>query len=296
MAREARRLANDHPPPIDPAAPPPYTFNAAPVLIAIDVESYERNPRQITEIGISTLDTLDLTDIPPSIFASPWRSHIRSRHIRIAEHAHLHNTEFVVGDAGGFRFAPSGETGDSEFVYLADAPALIASCFREPFSAPPNHVQRRPEGMGPDEKRTIVLVGHDFSNDMRYLETVGYNVRNLSNLHKGHSVLDTQALFRMMKGEKDPRGLGRILEEIDVLPWGLHNAGNDARYTLEALLGIVVVNAQAREVKCAATGEGKEDENGVEGVEGGVAGLTVGGVTEGKGKGKERDDERGVPL
>lgn len=150
------------------------------------------------------------------------------------------NGDFVAGNAADFRF------GESEFIHLADAPTVLATCFRFPFSAPEDHAQRVLEGTNEEDKRAIVLVGHDFSNDIRYMRNLGYDVTNLSSLSKHAPILDTQGMYRVMKGDKDPAKLAKLLEEIDVMPWGLHNAGNDARYTMEALIGIVVDKAVNR--------------------------------------------------
>lgn len=249
QARGVAREANAHPPPIDPSQPPPYPVDDAPVLISIDVESYERDPRKITEVGISTLDTLDLVGVAPNAFGSAWREKIRSRHFRIIENSHLENSEFVRGAAADFRF------GKSEFIRLHEAPEIVATCFRTPFSAPEGHVSHESNGEdAAKEKRKIVLVGHDFANDIRYMRNLGYDVKNLSNLSRQSPILDTQALYRSITGDKDPSKLSKILEDVDIAPFGLHNAGNDARYTMEALLGIVVKRASERIVKPASTG------------------------------------------
>lgn len=240
VARDARREAAAHPPSIDPSQLPLYPFASNVVLIAVDVESYERDSKKITEIGVSTLDTLDLVGIAPELYGSGWRDKIRSRHFRIKEHAHLMNGDFVAGNAGDFRF------GESEFIDLDEAPMVLATCFRFPFSATKDDQQRIPEGTSAEDKRTIVLVGHDFGNDIQYMRNLGYDVTNLSNLSKHAPILDTQGMYRVMKGDKDPAKLAKLLEEIDVIPWGLHNAGNDARYTMEASIGIVVDKASQR--------------------------------------------------
>ena len=221
----------------------------APVLIAIDVESNERSSNQITEIGISTVDTRELAGIAPDAHGSAWRDKIRSRHFRIKEYAHVQNTEFVRGNPSDFRF------GTSEFVSLGDAPAAIATCFRAPFSGPVHPQDSTTDDQTDGGLRKIVLVGHDFSNDIRYMRNLGYDVKNLSNLSKHSPILDTQGLYRMMTKAKDSPGLNSILYDLDIVGWSLHNAGNDARYTMEALLGIVVKRASEREVNTGA-GEG----------------------------------------
>lgn len=141
------------------------------------------------------------------------------------------------GCAGDFKF------GESEFVSLEEAPKVIATCFRPPFSGTKEY----------DESvtRKIVLVGHDFSNDIRYLERLGYAVQNLSSLHPTHPVIDTQALYRAHTRNRDPESLGNVLAGMEITPWSLHNAGNDAAYTMQAMLAIAVKSAGERDSRPA---------------------------------------------
>lgn len=108
--------------------PVPHPFDNKVVFVCIDVESYERDHRQITEIGVSTLDTRDLIEIAPGQDGKNWMTQIRSRHFRITERAHLINTDFVKGSPDRFEF------GTSEWVSVQDAPRLVDSCFQQPFS------------------------------------------------------------------------------------------------------------------------------------------------------------------
>lgn len=142
----------------------------------------------------------------------------------------------MVDHAGNFKF------GNSEWLKLEDAPAKVASLFRPPTAS--------------GTRRTLVLVGHDVNQDIRFLLRMGYDVSNLGTLHKGSPKIDTQNLYRAVQQEKDHSKratltasvrLSRILEEYDITPWGLHNAGNDAVYTLQAMLAMAVESAKARE-------------------------------------------------
>ncbi|OCK75742.1 hypothetical protein K432DRAFT_408757 [Lepidopterella palustris CBS 459.81] len=218
-------------PPINPDTPPPYPFDSSVVFISVDIEAYERSPRLITEVGISTLDVRDLISMAPGPNGSNWLAQIRTRHFRIREHSHLNNFEFVLGCADKFEF------GTSEFISLCDAPAAIASCFKPPYSKP------IPDLAGGDEKRNIILLGHDTNQDINYLQQLGYNPLNMSNLVE---VLDTATMYRAWKRELNARSLGGILYEFDIPGWNLHNAGNDAHYTVQAMLAIVVCEACMR--------------------------------------------------
>jgi hypothetical protein len=54
-------------------------------------------------------------------------------------------------------------------------------------------------------------------------------------------------MWQALKRELSPRNLGNILAEIDIAGWNLHNAGNDAVYTLQAMIGISVKQLHERE-------------------------------------------------
>lgn len=82
----------------------PYSHGADAVFICVDVEAYERNSYQITEIGIATLDTRDLKFLSPGRGGVNWREMIRARHFRIKEHKHLINKDFVHGCPDRFEF------------------------------------------------------------------------------------------------------------------------------------------------------------------------------------------------
>jgi hypothetical protein len=88
----------------DPDVLAPYDQERSVVFICVDVEAYERNLSQITEIGIATLDTDDLKTVVPGKGGDNWLSLIRVRHFRISEYKHLKNSEFIDGCADRFEF------------------------------------------------------------------------------------------------------------------------------------------------------------------------------------------------
>ncbi|TVY47590.1 Uncharacterized protein LOCC1_G002330 [Lachnellula occidentalis] len=202
----------------------PFPQEGRVVFVCVDIEAYERNNNLITEIGIATLDTDDLAGVVPGEGGANWMKLIRARHFRITEHKHLNNTEFVSGCADRF------EHGTSEFISLKDAPRIVASCFKHPFSKPGDDTEA-------EEKRSIILVGHDLNQDINYLKKLGYDVYNLSNLLE---CVDTANMWKYMTRHNNPRKLAMILAELRLIGWNLHNAGNDAVYTLWAMLGISV--------------------------------------------------------
>ncbi|KAI9645802.1 hypothetical protein NHQ30_005236 [Ciborinia camelliae] len=206
----------------DPEQPTKFIMEDAVVFVCIDVEAYELNNNIVTEIGIATLDVLDIANMEPGILGENWRKAIRARHFRIKEHMHLNNTKHVQGCADKFEF------GKSEIIFRDDAPHVVGTCFKYPFSSP------SPSAELADKKRNIILVGHDVDADIRFLRQIGYEINNLQ-LHEG---CDTTLMWRALKREVNPRSLAAILAEIGIAGWSLHNAGNDAVYTLQAMLGI----------------------------------------------------------
>ena len=196
----------------------PYPFDLSVVFICVDVEAYESNHSLITEIGISTLDTYDLVGIPPGYKGSSWMKKIRARHFRILENSGQTNGQYVSGCPDRFQF------GQSEWISVVEAASTVASCFKHPFSAPllPT-IKDTTEGvqMYEPDKRNIVLVGHDVSADINYLRRVGYNVKNLSNLHE---ILDTADLYRAAKNETQIASLATLLDDLGIDAWFLHNA------------------------------------------------------------------------
>ncbi|TVY54585.1 Uncharacterized protein LSUE1_G009553, partial [Lachnellula suecica] len=201
----------------------PYPREGRVVFVCVDVEAYERNNNLITEIGIATLDTDDLEGVVPGEGGANWMKLIRARHFRINEHKHLNNTEFVHGCADRFEY------GESEFISLKDAPRVVASCFKHPFS------KIGGDDTEPEQKRSIILVGHDLGMDINYLKKLGYDVYNLSNLLE---CVDSANMWKYMTRDNNPRKLAMILAELRLIGWNLHNAGNDAVYTLWAIIGI----------------------------------------------------------
>ena len=238
-------------PKLVPTDPAPYPFHDNVIFICVDVEAYEWNQRQITEIGISTLDTSDLVNTPPGEGGVEWMKKIRARHFRIKEYAHLKNSVHVSGCPDQFL----GRFGTSEWISSFNVPQVVASCFRHPFSAPgqytPFPADNRPIGRyGYDQqllsqylqprndshqKRNLILVGHDIKSDIQYLRTIGYDVTTQPNLVEA---IDTTHLFKAMKHGHNTSSLGAVLLELGLTGWHLHNAGNDAGYTMEALIGL----------------------------------------------------------
>ncbi|EEH04148.1 QDE-2-interacting protein [Histoplasma capsulatum G186AR] len=274
--------------PLDVSKPAPFRFASEPIFVCVDVEANEKIHHQITEIGISTLDTLDLVGIPPGECGRNWTTKIRSRHFRISEYANVVNKEYVSGCPDNFEF------GESEWISISEAADVVDGCFQAPYSAntprPPKDItdaegsdtdgngegipgsvlqppflETEPCGDSepiPEHKtrpRNLIFVGHNTDTDLGYLGKLGCKAftkpptitsptSSSSNNKKEASepaeapnfidTLDTSVLFRVLKRETEATSLGKILVDLGITGWNLHNGGNDARYTMEAMIGI----------------------------------------------------------
>lgn len=372
--------------PFDLHRPAPFPFAGEPIFICVDVESNERYHDQITEIGVSTLDTLDLVGVPPGEGGCEWMAKIRSRHFRISERSYIVNRNYVSGCPDKFEF------GKSEWVSIQQAANAVDSCFHPPYSADfdfrdtgilPVHsseavdvkndaLERVKEAKSqstptvfcnddqkaeqevnittgekklskdlqhdissaafgeaerdveinsvsgvdgssngglttasadvlpgissqsvmPEEpttsvgegdlrksipefkkrSRNLIFLGHDTSVDMRYLCKLGCTIfgpANKSLTQPGTAEtkpglrpyflesLDTSILFRVLKRESQPTSLGNVLLDLGLTGWHLHNAGNDARYTMEAMIRITLKSRLQFDVPDDRAAEGR---------------------------------------
>ncbi|KAF2031668.1 hypothetical protein EK21DRAFT_99605 [Setomelanomma holmii] len=235
---------------IDASLPAPFPQDQSVVFVCVDVESYERAHDKITEVGIATLDTSDIISVAPGTDGEAWRKHIKARHFRIKENCHLVNHEHVAGHPDGFEF------GESTFVSLKEAPMHVAACFQPPFgmhtsNTPATEVTAILANMEVDkngnlmtmEKRNIVFLGHDALSDVRYLQQLGYDPLRAENIIEA---MDTATMYQAWQREMQAPSLGRILYHFDIVGWKLHNAGNDAIYTVQAMLALCVREATMR--------------------------------------------------
>ncbi|GES58576.1 hypothetical protein ATEIFO6365_0004072700 [Aspergillus terreus] len=223
--------------PLDVTKPVPYPFWKKPVFVCVDVEANERRHSQVTEVGISMLDTKDLVDVAPGEQASQWRKHIWSRHLRVSEHRHVVNRIYLAGCPERFDF------GESEFVYERDLGAAVLAAFQ------PRTVHETGSPVGTDEPRHLVLVGHNIAMDMQYLREMGVHIDQKPAGTAGFiDVVDTADFFRMLRREETHRSLAKVLHELEMTGWNLHNAGNDARYTLEVMVRLVLEHREMEDV------------------------------------------------
>jgi hypothetical protein len=226
--------------------------------------------------------------MPPGEGGENWIEHIRSRHFRIQGREHLVNKDFCPGNASNFRF------GTTEWVKLDAAAEAVDQCFKYPFSAQfkyreENGTQRSgfpvlpsgPDGqMGP-KKRNVIITGHDIRNELEYLKILGSQAFNPAvSAYSGAAMeinahgpdrnetlstvieaLDTGVLYRVLVKETQTQSLGKMMHGLGRRALHLHNAGNDARYTLEALIALLI---KARAPEDEATLNEKTKTNNVQ--------------------------------
>ena len=207
------------------------------VFVAVDCEAYERDQHRVTEVGIAALDTRDLHGLPPGKDATAWGNKIKARHFRVQEHSHLTNTDFVQGCPDRFEF------GETQWISLRNAARVVGACICSAAGAPdPAEPSSAADGGDDDDDmyqtgRNIVLVGQAVDNDIAYLEALGYVPRRVQRFIEG---LDLGIIDREVKGLQQSRNLASILYDVNIVAWNLHNAGNDAVYTLQAMLALAL--------------------------------------------------------
>ncbi|KAH8880737.1 hypothetical protein GQ53DRAFT_669307 [Thozetella sp. PMI_491] len=205
------------PKPLDLKSPMVHKAENSMVFIAIDIEAYEFDQNCITEVGVVTLDTEDIRDIAPGEGGKNWFPHIKARHLRIQENSWAVNRKFLKGCPNRFDFGPS------EFVRKAHVPGILQEVI---------------EARGADgQLRTTALVFHDGSQDVAYLEKLNFNIEAYPNVLE---IVDTRNMHQHMVRGASPTKLESVLSFLEIPCQNLHNAGNDAAYTMLAMIGLAV--------------------------------------------------------
>ena len=92
------------------------------------------------------------------------------------------------------------------------------------------------------DRRPVILVGHDVQHDIVHLSKVGIDVDKMWNILE---IVDNQGLQQFMRKMMNGQKLERILAEFELPYSHLHNAGNDAVYTLQSLVVLAIRQRQA---------------------------------------------------
>lgn len=187
------------------------------IFIAVDTEGTKAN---LTELGISTLDTRDIKNISPGPSALEWVKHIKTRH---------------------FRF----KTGKRQ-------PCLFGAFHRVPLSAMQPYLKL--------QDRPYILIGHALRNDIEKLShLLGHELRNESNIVAIVDTYDLarqcrttlpgrlsnlwRYLVSTSPGDVEAADVIRLFSPKthlvgldDESNHAFHNAGNDSFYNMHVLL------------------------------------------------------------
>lgn len=117
----------------------------------------------------------------------------------------------------------------SEFIKQADIPSILEQLVDKATLVDPVDGTAKP--------RPVVLVFHECSGDISFLKTLGYSIYNAENVLE---IADTREMHQFVARSDDSRALGAVLNYLDIPSQHLHNAGNDAVYTLRAMIGLAV--------------------------------------------------------
>ncbi|KAM3526217.1 hypothetical protein NHJ13051_003575 [Beauveria bassiana] len=190
------------------------------VFFCVDVEALETAPGIISEIGIAVLDMQRVQDESPGNRGRDWWPMIEAHHLRIKEYAGLVNYRYVQGCPDHFQF------GESTFPSRSEAREAIRAILR-PYL---------------DQKRRIIIAGHDVRQDVNYLGHIGFDLKHET---KCAGTVDSQVLYQVWQKTDTSRSLSTVLDELGFEYSYLHNAGNDAVQTLRAVIGVTFAETEA---------------------------------------------------
>lgn len=120
-------------------------------------------------------------------------------HIIVTDHIHLKNGRFVADNRDKFNF------GHSRFLPLKSALDHVLAVLTTPNSC---------------------LIGHNINADIKFLKSVSFKKLDMP-------IFDTQIIYKQAILSEQILGLVRVLDAMEIPYSNLHNAGNDAYYTLE---------------------------------------------------------------
>ncbi|KAF8076494.1 hypothetical protein FPV67DRAFT_1618269 [Lyophyllum atratum] len=183
------------------------------VWCALDFEAWELDHTVITEFGWSLFGWRDGEEVQ------------ESGHLIIDEHQKYRNSKYVPEHRYDYGF------GESEIIKKAAFKTRVCDFI----------TQLAQYG-------AVFLVFHDNNQDIKYLRSpsIGAPLDGLSYTlpdampDDGLFVVDTSDLFAALEGAgtADRRALGRVCNLIQIPTKNLHNAGNDAYYTLKAMMSM----------------------------------------------------------
>ncbi|KAI0429698.1 hypothetical protein F5Y09DRAFT_356807 [Xylaria sp. FL1042] len=196
--------------------PAPFKARDTVRFICVDIEAYEKDTRAVTEIGLAVLDTEDLINICPGERGESWFSLVQAYHFRIQERSYMVNSKYVQGCPESFNF------GESEMVSINNIKNVVGKIIGDEKS---------------EDQRPVIIVGHEIEQDLKYLTRIGYNPWSSPLIV---DEIDTKNMFQRIKRSPDGRSLAIICTELGIPGNNYHNAGNDAVYTLRAMIAMAI--------------------------------------------------------
>lgn len=100
--------------------------------------------------------------------------------------------------------------------------------------------------------RKVIIVGHDVKQDIELLKPLDFNVYDMPNLKE---VVDNQQLHQHRSQINNGAGLSAVLNSLNISYNYLHNAGNDAVYTLQSLIRLAIIKRHESLAKSKLKGQ-----------------------------------------
>ncbi|KAK9899812.1 hypothetical protein P389DRAFT_4266 [Cystobasidium minutum MCA 4210] len=214
-------------------------------MLAVDVESWDVDHDYIIELGLAYCSWQKGNAVPPRV---------KTEHIIIEEHRDKRNGVYSPDAKDRFAFGKSRTL--TEFQSQVYLRILI---------------KKLSQGLN-DASQPLIFLFHNAASERNYFQLMNIDVLdnvperiplNLlrptpsdfrNNKWSGYVVLDTQRLWKSFligkEGEKDaPMALGPICKSLGITTKYLHNAGNDALYTLKVFMKLAESESQARQTQ-----------------------------------------------
>lgn len=166
------------------------------VLISLYIEAWEEDNEYVLEIGMSIYDPRNQTGAVVPTF--------KNIHIIVEENEHLHNGQFVPDRRNKFMGVNSMRMLKQEIVYFIEG---ILCYYHE------------------STDLNICFVGHSVYADINWLDQLGVKL-------PAYLEVDTHTIFQYSKMKKRPTNLSTALLTVEIPHGYLHNAGNDAYFSL----------------------------------------------------------------
>ncbi|GJJ72437.1 hypothetical protein EMPS_04794 [Entomortierella parvispora] len=169
-------------------------------FVSVDIESYEMDHSKILEIGWSIWDS------GLNVF--------QDKHYAVQEYRHLKNGRWVADRRDRFMF------GETLWAPLKEC----AMTFQDDLEKAARY----------NDQGQYALIAHDMGSDEKYLRQMGVK------FPKGMIQFDTKDMnAARANSAHDSTKLETVLDQMDIENYCLHNAGNDAHYTLELFLALI---------------------------------------------------------